>query len=62
MPATEVAEDGAEYLSAKECKRRIDKLRKEMLAAAADLEFERAARLRDELFDLEKKFLETPVA
>ncbi len=49
----------AEILSPQECKRRMDKLRKEMLAAANKLEFEKAAKLRDEYFALEKRLLET---
>ena len=55
------AEEMSEYLSAKEIKRRMDSLRKRMQEAAAKLEFEEAARLRDELFQLEKRFLETSV-
>jgi excinuclease ABC subunit B len=59
IPAPMVAEGETEYLSPREIKRRIDRLRKEMLDAAAKLDFEKAARLRDELFDLEKRYLET---
>ena len=58
----EVAEGTADYeaaLTPRECKRRIDKLRKDMLAAAHDLDFEKAAKLRDDLFKLEKRMLET---
>ena len=58
----EVAEGTADYeaaLTPRECKRRIDKLRKNMLAAAHDLDFEKAAKLRDDLFKLEKRMLET---
>ena len=57
--ADQVAEDVAEYLSPKEIKRRIERLRKQMKTAASALEFEKAAKLRDELFDLEKKYMET---
>ena len=35
--------------------KRIEALKKKMLEAARDLEFEKAARFRDELFDLEEK-------
>jgi len=35
--------------------KRIETLKKKMLAAARDLEFEKAVRCRDELFDLEEK-------
>ena len=38
--------------------KRIDGLREAMFAAAKDLDFEEAARLRDELFQLEKHELE----
>ncbi|MBI1301825.1 MAG: excinuclease ABC subunit UvrB [Alphaproteobacteria bacterium] len=38
-------------------RKHIEKLKKEMLAAAADLEFETAARLRDEIKTLEEKEL-----
>ena len=61
VPMPMAAEDGVEYLSPKEVKRRIERLRKEMLAAAAALDFEKAAKLRDDLFDLEKRYLETAV-
>jgi excinuclease ABC subunit B len=47
-----VAEDGAEYISAKaghNLHRVIDELEKDMREAAANLEFERAAELRDEV-------------
>ncbi|MBN1865894.1 UvrB/UvrC motif-containing protein, partial [Candidatus Sumerlaeota bacterium] len=37
---------------------RIETLRKEMFDAAENLEFERAASLRDEIFDLERLVLE----
>jgi excinuclease ABC subunit B len=59
IPAPMVAEGEAEYLSPKELKRRTDRLRKQMLDAAANLDFEKAAKRRDELFDLEKRYLET---
>jgi excinuclease ABC subunit B len=54
-----VAEEGGEYLSPRDLNRRIEKLRKEMKEAAAKLEFEKAAELRDRLLALEKKLLET---
>jgi excinuclease ABC subunit B len=59
VPVPMVADSETEYLSAKEIKRRIELLRKQMQEAAAKLEFEEAAKLRDELFDLEKRYLET---
>ena len=59
IPAAGPGEGGEEMLSPKEFKRRIAKLKKQMLEAATRLEFERAAQLRDELFDLEKRYIET---
>ncbi len=54
--ALEVAQQRAHYkaLGEKELTREIKRLEKEMLAAARDLEFERAARLRDEMHALKK--------
>ena len=47
--------DTAELLAdPKALKKQIEKMRKDMLAAAADLEFETAARLRDEIHQLEQ--------
>ncbi|HIJ86048.1 MAG TPA: excinuclease ABC subunit UvrB [Desulfuromonadales bacterium] len=48
-----VAEAGEEYLSPKEIPKLVKKLRKEMLAAAKDLNFEKAAVLRDRVKKLE---------
>ena len=56
-----VAEDDATYgedRSPEAIKRRIDRLRKKMLDAANKLEFEKAAKLRDDISDLEKKLLQ----
>jgi excinuclease ABC subunit B len=53
-PAVPVArEDGQEYVTLDELPRRIADLRKEMQKAAANLEFERAVRIRDLIRDLE---------
>ncbi|HHW03352.1 MAG TPA: excinuclease ABC subunit UvrB [Thermoanaerobacterales bacterium] len=61
IEATKVAEDGTEYLpdkdvarlSKKELKNYIEKLEKDMKEAAKNLEFEKAARLRDLIFELQ---------
>ncbi len=47
------AEDEERYESPEQIERRIEELRRRMLEAAADLEFERAAELRDEIQRLE---------
>ncbi len=48
-----IAEAGEEYLAPKEIPKLVKKLRKEMLAAAKDLNFEKAAELRDRVKKLE---------
>ncbi|MDD2850301.1 MAG: excinuclease ABC subunit UvrB [Desulfuromonadaceae bacterium] len=52
-PFVGVAEAGEEYLAPKEIPKLVKKLRKEMLAAAKELNFERAAELRDRVKKLE---------
>ncbi len=52
------AEDEERYQSEGEIEHRIEKLEKEMKAAAKDLEFERAARLRDKIRALRQKELQ----
>ena len=54
-PIPTVAEDEAEYLGAGEMKKTIKRLRKEMFDAAAALDFERAAQLRDRMLAMEEK-------
>jgi len=49
-----VAEDGTPYLSRHEVEKRLMVLRKDMKDAAKAMEFERAAKLRDEMQRLEK--------
>ncbi|MGH7843923.1 MAG: excinuclease ABC subunit UvrB [Candidatus Binatia bacterium] len=51
------AEKAAEYISLNELPRKIQNLRKQMKKAAQDLDFERAAKLRDEIKLLEEKEL-----
>jgi excinuclease ABC subunit B len=53
-----VAEKGARYLSRKQLPKEIKKVRDAMLDAAQRLDFEEAARLRDQLFDLENQILD----
>ncbi|WP_321367317.1 excinuclease ABC subunit UvrB [uncultured Desulfuromusa sp.] len=52
-----VAESGTEYRTPKELKKKITELKKEMLAAAADLDFEKAAEIRDQMLAYEKQEL-----
>lgn len=52
--ASMINEPGEEYISLKEIPRLIKKLRKEMLEAAKQLDFEQAARLRDRVKKLEE--------
>ena len=49
------AEDYTEYTSSAEAQKAVDKIKKAMQKAAKDLDFMEAARLRDEMFVLEKK-------
>jgi excinuclease ABC subunit B len=46
-------EDGKDYVAPGDIPKRVKKLQKEMRAAAKELEFERAAELRDEIIRLE---------
>jgi excinuclease ABC subunit B len=47
-------EVGGEYVARDKIPKRVKKLRKEMMAAAKEMEFERAAELRDEIKKLEE--------
>jgi len=53
----QVAEELADWHSPAALRKKIDAVRKEMLAAAAELNFEQAAELRDQLLKLEKQEL-----
>jgi excinuclease ABC subunit B len=53
--ATRAAEDEAEYTTIPQLEKVIVKTKKEMEKAARDLDFMEAARLRDEMFALQKK-------
>lgn len=52
-----VAEDEAEYNNPNGLKKLISKRKQQMLEAAADLDFEKAAKLRDQMLMLEKREL-----
>ena len=60
LTAPVVAEDTVEYIPAAELPGRVAQLRKEMQAAAAALEFERAADLRDRIQRLSQRTLGVP--
>ncbi len=55
---TKIAEDKDIYLSPLKRKKRMEELEKLMKEAAKALEFEKAARIRDELTKLKKRELE----
>ncbi|NGM62809.1 excinuclease ABC subunit UvrB [Sphingobacterium sp. SGG-5] len=58
-PTTSIAADPLiEYMSEKELKRAIDTVRKKMEKASKDMDFLEAAKLRDEMFSLEKAYKE----
>ena len=60
LTAPVVAEDTVEYIPAAELPGRVAQLRKEMQAAAAALEFEHAAELRDQIQRLSQRTLGVP--
>ncbi|MEZ5024253.1 MAG: helicase-related protein [Chitinophagales bacterium] len=53
-----VAEEDVEYLTKKKLQMLIDSTKKKMLKAAKETDFMEAARLRDEMYTLEKKMRE----
>jgi excinuclease ABC subunit B len=53
----EVAEEAAEYGSAEALRTEIGRTREDMLTAAAELDFEKAAELRDRMLALERQEL-----
>jgi excinuclease ABC subunit B len=57
VPVPEVPEDIREFKNAEEIEREIRKLEKEMRKSADDLEFERAAEIRDRIGYLKKNIL-----
>jgi excinuclease ABC subunit B len=52
---TIAAEDQAEYKTIPQMEKAISKTKKEMEKAARDMDFIEAAKLRDEMFALQKK-------
>ncbi|MBS0349938.1 MAG: excinuclease ABC subunit UvrB [Proteobacteria bacterium] len=58
--AQEIAEDNVEYLAlpAKELHKLLDKMQEEMFAAAKNLEFEKAAQIRDKINQIRKGTLQ----
>ena len=52
-----VSEDSADYIATRDLPKLIEQTRREMKAAAAALEFEQAAELRDRVQDLERRAL-----
>jgi excinuclease ABC subunit B len=59
VPASqEVAEEQAEYRTIPEMEKAVKQARKQMEKAARDLDFIEAARLRDEMFRLQKRLEE----
>jgi excinuclease ABC subunit B len=55
---TVAAEDQAEYKTIPQMEKAVSKIKKEMEKAARDLDFMEAARLRDEMYSLQKKLEE----
>lgn len=55
IPITKAAEDEADYQTIPQVEKAIAKTKKEMEKAARDMDFMEAARLRDEMFQLQKK-------
>ncbi|HUC80742.1 MAG TPA: excinuclease ABC subunit UvrB [Flavisolibacter sp.] len=55
IPVAKAAEDEAEYSTIPQLEKKISSTKKEMEKAARDMDFMEAARLRDEMFSLQKK-------
>jgi excinuclease ABC subunit B len=55
---TVAAEEQAEYKTIPQLEKALNKVKKEMEKAARDLDFMEAARLRDEMFLMQKKLEE----
>lgn len=57
IPVSKAAEDGVEYATIPQLEKKIATTKKEMEKAARDMDFMEAARLRDEMFSLQKKLV-----
>src|SRR5829696_5846773 len=55
IPITKAAEEGEEYITIPQLEKKIATTKKEMEKAARDMDFMEAARLRDEMFSMQKK-------
>jgi excinuclease ABC subunit B len=55
IPLSRAADDGAEYSTIPQIEKAINKTKKEMEKAARDMDFMEAARLRDEMFAMQKQ-------
>lgn len=55
IPLTKAAEDEEEYLTIPKLEKKIASTKKEMEKAARDMDFMEAARLRDEMFSMQKR-------
>lgn len=55
IPVSKAAEDEAEYTTIPQLEKQISKTKKEMERAARDMDFMEAARLRDQMFGMQKK-------
>jgi excinuclease ABC subunit B len=55
IPINKAAEDEAEYITIPQLEKKIIATKKEMEKAARDMDFMEAARLRDEMFSMQKK-------
>jgi excinuclease ABC subunit B len=55
IPVSKAAEDEAEYITIPQLEKKITVTKKEMEKAARDMDFMEAARLRDEMFSLQKR-------
>ncbi|GAA4344601.1 excinuclease ABC subunit UvrB [Flaviaesturariibacter amylovorans] len=55
IPVSKAADDGSEYQTIPQLEKAINKTKKDMEKAARDMDFMEAARLRDEMFSMQKQ-------